>query len=159
MLMSSAGRPGDVCRFSGVVDLVEDLGGIGAVMRLEHGLEPLLAEEGVGGIHGVGQAVGVDHQRFARLEAIGVAGRAVDHADAQHPGVGRERPGPVGPDDDRRRVADPRVADQPGLLVGDQVEPRAEIALRGNTARSRRPARPAARPARARRSTAGRPAP
>ena len=31
-----------------LVDLVEDLGGIGTVVRLEHGLEPFFAEEGVG---------------------------------------------------------------------------------------------------------------
>ena len=71
MLISSAGRPGDVCLLSASSTWFEDLGGIGAMVRLEQCPEPLLAEKSVGWIHGIGQAVGVNHQRLARPDPIG----------------------------------------------------------------------------------------
>ena len=45
------------------------------------------------------------------------------------PGFDGSVRGPFGPTTIAGRMADPRVADQPGLLVGDQVKPRAEIAF------------------------------
>ena len=129
MLMSSAGRPGEVCFFECLVDLLEDLRRIGAVVRLEHGSEPLLSEKYIRGIHGIGQTVGVNDHRLPGLDAIGSGRRAVNHANSQHSRVRWQHAATVGPDDDRRRVANPRVTDQPGLLIGDHVKPRAKVTL------------------------------
>ena len=75
------------------------------------------------------------------------------------PGFERSVRGPFGPDDDRRRVADPGIADQAGLLVGDQVKTGAEVAFgKILLARDVQPGQQLARLEHGR-STAARPAP
>ena len=118
------------------LDLGQDFGGIGAVVRLKKRREPSLSENGIRRVHGVGQAVGVNHQRFPRLNTIRRARCAVDHADPQHPRIGREGSRPVRPNDNRRWMSHPSITNEARLLIGDQVEAGAEIASQ-NTGRER----------------------
>ena len=121
--------PGHGVPLQRVIDFVEDLQRIGSVVTLQQGPEPVLAEEDVRGIHGIGESIGVDDQRLARFQPVVIAGGAVNHADAKHSGVRRQHPRARGADDDRRGVADPGIPDQPRFLISNQVESRTEVAF------------------------------
>lgn len=87
------------------------------------------AEKHVVGVHGVGETVRIDQNRFPRLKRrpCGTKRVGFDKADPQQSRFGSEQARSRNAEDDRRRVADSGIVERHRFLIQEQAETGAKI--------------------------------